>query len=80
MSFAHLSIRSVFCLSVFLTTLYMEDTNIVISVINIVCIILILCSSFLNLVLLFLDNLFLIFIQKYKHLHLVCALLSIRLC
>lgn len=40
----------------------MEDTNIVISVINIVCIILILCSSFLNLVLLFLDNLFLIFI------------------
>ena len=58
----------------------MEDTNIVISVINIVCIILILCSSFLNLVLLFLDNLFLIFIQKYKHLHLVCALLSIRLC
>lgn len=76
MSFAHLSIRSVFCLFAFLSTLYMEDTNIVISVINIFCIILMLCSSFLNFVLLFLDNLFLIFIFKYKHLNLVCTLLS----
>ena len=53
----------------------MEDTNIVISDKYCLCyinIVFIFSKPFL----LFLDNLFLIFILKYKHLNLVCTLLS----